>query len=302
MTQIEARRLRRLCGCRRCSRRRANVPPRIPARWVSRFRCDPSGIVPIALTSSSERGDDLTAGLDEISAPDPAARTLASLGEEREHSLGAPALPGSLWSELESSAGGHHRRPPRVDGGDDLLRVDALEVDAGGAEVGMPELALDDVGRHALARQLERVRVAQLVRREPVPDTGADGDPPELGADSGGRPGRPRVRPSQPASEIATATTSPPPPSVSVPSCSLLRALVVAGSRRGRAAARPSPQPPRDRAHRARLRRTRGPRVPEAVLARADRGRTATRRAAAHSPRGKAAVALRATGQSVADP
>ena len=37
----------------------------------------------------------------------------------------------------------------------------------------MPELALDDVQRHALAGELERVRVAQLVRREAPPDAGA---------------------------------------------------------------------------------------------------------------------------------
>jgi hypothetical protein len=72
-----------------------------------------------------------------------------------------------------------------VDGGDDLLRVDALEVDGGRAEVGVAELALDDVQRHALAGEFERVRVAQLVRREPPPDAGARGEPAELGADRG---------------------------------------------------------------------------------------------------------------------
>ena len=36
----------------------------------------------------------------------------------------------------------------------------------------MPQLALDDVERDALARQLERVGVAQLVRREVAPNTG----------------------------------------------------------------------------------------------------------------------------------
>ena len=49
----------------------------------------------------------------------------------------------------------------------------------------MPELALDDVERHALAGELERVRVAQLVRREPAPDAGARGEPAELAADRG---------------------------------------------------------------------------------------------------------------------
>ena len=36
----------------------------------------------------------------------------------------------------------------------------------------MPQLALDDVERDALASQLERVGVAQLVRREVAPNTG----------------------------------------------------------------------------------------------------------------------------------
>jgi hypothetical protein len=35
-----------------------------------------------------------------------------------------------------------------------------LEVDRGGAEVGVAELALDDVERDAFAGELERVRVA----------------------------------------------------------------------------------------------------------------------------------------------
>jgi hypothetical protein len=49
----------------------------------------------------------------------------------------------------------------------------------------VPELALDDVQRHALASEFERVRVTQLVRREPTPDAGPGSDPPELGADGG---------------------------------------------------------------------------------------------------------------------
>jgi len=57
-----------------------------------------------------------------------------------------------------------------VDGVDDLGAVDALEVDRGDAEVGVSELALDDDQRDALARHLDRVRVAELVRREAPPD------------------------------------------------------------------------------------------------------------------------------------
>jgi hypothetical protein len=45
---------------------------------------------------------------------------------------------------------------------DDLLGVDSLQVDAGRAEIGMAELALDDVQRNALAGEFERVGVAAL--------------------------------------------------------------------------------------------------------------------------------------------
>src|SRR4051812_46250099 len=74
-------------------------------------------------------------------------------------------------------------------GGDDLLGVDALQVDAGRAEVGVPELALDDVERHAFAGELDGVGVAQLVRREAPPDTRLDSEPTELDPDPGARPG-----------------------------------------------------------------------------------------------------------------
>jgi hypothetical protein len=45
------------------------------------------------------------------------------------------------------------------------------------------ELALDDVQRHALAREFQRMRVAQLVRREAAPDAGASGKLAKLSAD-----------------------------------------------------------------------------------------------------------------------
>ena len=64
-------------------------------------------------------------------------------------------------------------------GGDDLLRVDAMEVHRGRAEIGVAELPLDDVQRYALAGEFEfkRVRVAQLMRRDAAPDPGASGEP-----------------------------------------------------------------------------------------------------------------------------
>jgi hypothetical protein len=48
-----------------------------------------------------------------------------------------------------------------MDGRDDLLGVDALEVDRGRAEVRVAELPLDDVDRHTLAGELERMRVTR---------------------------------------------------------------------------------------------------------------------------------------------
>ena len=83
-------------------------------------------------------------------------------------------------TEPQAGAGGHHWRPARVDGGDDLLGIDALEVDRGRAEVGVTELALDDVQRHALAGEFQRVRMAQLVWREAAPDAGLGGEPAKL--------------------------------------------------------------------------------------------------------------------------
>jgi hypothetical protein len=47
------------------------------------------------------------------------------------------------------------------------------------------ELALDDVQRHALAGELDRVRVTQLVRRKAPPDARLNREVPELAADGG---------------------------------------------------------------------------------------------------------------------
>jgi len=51
-----------------------------------------------------------------------------------------------------------------VDGLDELVGVDAPEIDRRRAEVAVPELALNDVERHALVRALERVGMPQLAR------------------------------------------------------------------------------------------------------------------------------------------
>ena len=58
-----------------------------------------------------------------------------------------------------------------MDGADDFAAVDALQLDAGDAEVGAPELALDHDERNALVGHLDRVCVPLLMRRETTPHT-----------------------------------------------------------------------------------------------------------------------------------
>jgi hypothetical protein len=48
------------------------------------------------------------------------------------------------------------------------------------AEVGVAELALNDVERHALTRRLTRMRVTQLMRSEASPHAGHRGRAPQL--------------------------------------------------------------------------------------------------------------------------
>jgi hypothetical protein len=73
----------------------------------------------------------------------------------------------------------HHRRPhPRatVVKRRGPLRVPPARRSGGGS--GVSELALDDFERDALAGKLQRVRVPQLVRREPTPTSAHDVDLP----------------------------------------------------------------------------------------------------------------------------
>jgi hypothetical protein len=62
-----------------------------------------------------------------------------------------------------------------VDGIDDLVVVDSLKVRRRHAEVRVTELPLDEVDRNAIACHLNGMRVTQLVRCEPAPDSGLDG-------------------------------------------------------------------------------------------------------------------------------
>src|SRR4051794_7625994 len=75
-----------------------------------------------------------------------------------------------------------------MDGVNDLGAVDALEVDRGDAEVGVPELALNDDQRDTLAGHLDGVGVAELVRRESSPDAGERRRVAQLFARGGRRP------------------------------------------------------------------------------------------------------------------
>ena len=50
----------------------------------------------------------------------------------------------------------------------------------------MPELPLDNRQRDPFVGHLDRMRVSELVRREPAPHPGLRGEPPELAA-CGGR-------------------------------------------------------------------------------------------------------------------
>ena len=52
----------------------------------------------------------------------------------------------------------------------------------------MPKLALDDVDRHTLTSELDRVRVAQLVGRETAPDAGLGCQRSQLATNGSRRP------------------------------------------------------------------------------------------------------------------
>jgi hypothetical protein len=80
--------------------------------------------------------------------------------------------------------GGDHWFGSLVDGLDDFGVVDSAEVSGCDGEVGVAELALDHDRRDPLARHLNRVRVSQLMRREPATDPGRDRGVVELFADA----------------------------------------------------------------------------------------------------------------------
>jgi hypothetical protein len=53
----------------------------------------------------------------------------------------------------------------------------------------VPELALDDVERHAFTGEFDGVGVAQLVRRKAPPDSRLGREPTKLDPNAGARPG-----------------------------------------------------------------------------------------------------------------
>jgi hypothetical protein len=77
---------------------------------------------------------------------------LDAAGRRRSPATATLPLFASGCSEPESGGGGHHRCAPGVDGGNDLLGVDALQGRSRSCRDWRGELALDHVERHALAR------------------------------------------------------------------------------------------------------------------------------------------------------
>jgi hypothetical protein len=72
-----------------------------------------------------------------------------------------------------------------MDRADDFLDIDPLQVNARGRDVRMPELPLDDRQRHAFACELDRVCVAELVRRETAANAGRRSVAAQLAARGG---------------------------------------------------------------------------------------------------------------------
>ena len=73
-------------------------------------------------------------------------------------------------------------------GVDDLGVVDALQIGRRDAEIGVAQLALDDVERNARAGHLDRMSVTQLVRGEALAHAGFCGESPQLTAGGAGGP------------------------------------------------------------------------------------------------------------------
>jgi len=72
-----------------------------------------------------------------------------------------------------------------MDGVDDLGAVDPLQIDRRHPEVRVPELALDDHQRHALARHLDSVSMPELMGCKPPTHPGGGRRIAQLDTDPG---------------------------------------------------------------------------------------------------------------------
>jgi hypothetical protein len=131
-------------------------------------------------------------------------------------------LPGDRGSEFEAGGGRHLRRRPGRDRCDHLGGADPGQVGARGRHIAVPELSLQDRQRHAFTGELNGVRVAELMWREPAPDASVGREPSELCAHGGARPGaeargsvrrsrRTTVRPAAACVRLAMAAARPTP-------------------------------------------------------------------------------------------
>jgi hypothetical protein len=77
------------------------------------------------------------------------------------------------------------------------------QIDRRDAEVGVAELALDDVQRHALPGHLDAMGVTELVRSETASHCGVEGEPPKLCSCGRARPRAPASPPVDDAEERA---------------------------------------------------------------------------------------------------
>jgi hypothetical protein len=95
---------------------------------------------------------------------------------------------GSGFLSPQAGARRDHGRSTVVDSVDYLARVDSLEIDRRDAKMRMSELTLDDRQRDPLVCHLDRMRVSELVRREPTSHTGPYSEPSQLPSDGCCRP------------------------------------------------------------------------------------------------------------------
>ena len=100
----------------------------------------------------------------------------------------------SLWSDAEPGVRWHHGGSAFVDSVDDLGVIDAAQVHRRHAQIGMPQLALNDGDRDPFARHLDRVSVPELMWSEPATNTSTHGRRAQL-LPCGGRRPRPTCGP-----------------------------------------------------------------------------------------------------------